>query len=107
MVGQSASTPQIKSPQEASTLIRTLPGYARFGYTGLGFLDAKLYASTNIGLLEFENGNLSRLYSWSNKDDVVSGPWMDRAHQSLWIFHDGLRRLMRFDGKSWRYAAWI
>jgi hypothetical protein len=96
-----ASNPQIVSSKDVPRLINGLPSYAKFSYSGLSFFNGKLYASSNIGLLEYEGGTLSRLYTWYEKDDVISGPWVDRANQSLWVFHNGINKLIRFDGKKW------
>lgn len=87
--------------QEVPQIIKAIPSYTRFAYSGLSFFDGKLYASSNIGLLEYENGTLSRLYKWYDNDDVISGPWFDRANQLLWVFHNRTDKLIRFDGKNW------
>lgn len=93
--------PAVVSSQGVSRVIKSLPANIEFGYSGLSFFDGKLYASSNVGLLEYKNGTLSRLYKWHEKDDVISGPWFDKANNSLWVFHNGINRLIRFDGKSW------
>jgi hypothetical protein len=96
-----ASNPRIIPSKEIPRIVSAIPSYAGFSYSGLVFFDGKLYASSNIGLLEYEGGTLSRLYKWYDRDDVISGPWLDRANRSLWVFHDGINKLIRFDGKSW------
>lgn len=99
-----ASNPQIVSSKDAPNIIRGLPSYTRFSYSGLSFFNGRLYASSNIGLLEYESGALSKLYKWYDRDDVISGPWIDRANKSLWVFHNGINKLIRFDGKNWSMA---
>jgi hypothetical protein len=93
--------PKVIPAQDIPRIIEALPNYTRLGYSGLSFFEGKLYASSNIGLLEYENGALSRLYKWRDNDDVISGPWLDQANKLLWVFHNGADRLIRFDGKNW------
>lgn len=93
--------PNVVPPQSIPPIIKDLPANVGFGYSGLTFFNGKLYATSNIGLLEYEGTTLSRLYKWREKDDVISGPWLDQANNSLWAFHNGINKLIRFDGKSW------
>src|SRR5687767_8075525 len=90
---KSSSNPQIISPQKVAEIAEDLPSYVRFSYSGLVYFNGKLYASSNIGLLEYENGELVSLYKWYNKDDVISGPWFDKANNLLWCFHNGINKL--------------
>jgi hypothetical protein len=101
LVATNPTNPRIIAPQQIPGIVRTIPSYLRFEYSGLMFFKGKLYASSNIGLLEYEAGRLSRLYKWSNRDDVISGPWVDSSHNSLWMLHEGLGKLIRYDGGSW------
>src|SRR5215831_6203876 len=96
-----APNPRIISSNEVSRVVRAIPSYTRFGYSGLAFFNRNLYASSNIGLLEYNGGALSKLYKWYDRDDVISGPWFDRMTQSLWFLHDGINKLIRYDGKVW------
>lgn len=96
-----ASNPRIVSSKDVPSIIKGLPSYTGFSYSGLSFFNGRLYASSNIGLLEYEGGTLSKLYKWYDRDDVISGPWFDRANQSLWAFHNGINKLIRFDGRNW------
>lgn len=98
---QMGASPHIVSPQKVPKVIRAIPNYTRFSYSGLTFFNKKLYASSNIGLLEFDGGSLSNLYKWHDRDDVVSGPWLDVANNSVWVMHDGLGKLIRYDGEAW------
>ena len=93
--------PRRVSPQEIPRMVRAIPSYTSFSYSGLCFFNRKLYASSNIGLLESEGGGLLQLYKWYDSDDVVSGPWLDLANNSVWVMHDGIGRLIRYDGKAW------
>jgi hypothetical protein len=93
--------PRVVPPQEVSKIIRAIPSYTEFGYSGLCFFNKRLYASSNIGLLEFDGRSLSRLYKWYDRDDVISGPWLDDADKSVWVMHDGINKLIRYDGNAW------
>ena len=99
-----ASSPRIVLAKDVHRIVNAIPSYTRFSYSGLSFFNGKLYASSNIGLLEYNGGTLSQLYKWYDKDDVISGPWIDRANKSLWVFHNGIGKLIRFDGKNWSAA---
>ncbi|HNG95533.1 MAG TPA: hypothetical protein PLB32_22205 [Acidobacteriota bacterium] len=98
-----SANPRIILPQDVPRKIKEIPTYTRFGYSGLAYYKGGLYASSNIGLFEFQNGKLTHLYKWDDRDDVVSGPWIDQANDSLWLFHNGLNKLIRFDGKEWAF----
>jgi hypothetical protein len=99
-----SSEPQVVSPQKASNVAKSLPRYTGFSYTGLSFFEGKLYASSNIGLLEYESGKLSHLYKWSSDDDVVEDISFDKANHLLWSFHIGRNKLIRFDGNTWNFV---
>lgn len=98
----STTDPRILSPDEIPNVLRKIPSYARFSYSGLCFFKGRLYATTNVGLVEFENAKPTKLYKWHDSDDVISGPWFDVADDALWAMHDGLGKLIRFDGTTWR-----
>lgn len=76
-------------------------GGSDFGYWGLAFFNGKLYASTNVGLLEVEAEDISRLYRFQKQYSVVSGPWLDAADNLLWVEDEGTRGLVSFDGLKW------
>jgi hypothetical protein len=95
------SRPRIVPPQKVTGIIRAIPSYTSFDYSGLCFFQKKLYASSNIGLLEFDGGNLSRLYKWYDRDDVISGPWLDVANKSVWVKHEGINKMIHYDGTTW------
>ncbi|MBK8466216.1 MAG: hypothetical protein IPL32_10335 [Chloracidobacterium sp.] len=79
-----------------------IPSYTRLSYSGLVYFKGRLYAATNVGILEVDGARPSKLYKWKDGDDVVSGPWLDVADDALWAMHDGLHKLIRFDGSTWR-----
>ena len=93
--------PRIAPAQELPSLIRKIPSYTRLSYSGLAYFRGKLFVTTNIGLIGFVDGKPSEVYKWKDRDDVLSGPWWDRANDSLWAMHDGLGKLVRFDGTAW------
>jgi hypothetical protein len=41
------------------------------------------------------------LYKWYDKDDVISGPWLDVANKSVWIKHERINKMIRYDGTAW------
>jgi hypothetical protein len=76
-------------------------GGSDFGYWGLAFFKGKLYVSTNLGLLEIESGNISKLYRFQRRYSVVSGPWLDAADKLLWVEDEQAAGLASFDGEKW------
>jgi hypothetical protein len=100
-IKEAVTRPRVVHPQEVSKIIGAIPSYTEFSYSGLCFFNKKLYASSNIGLLEFDGGSLSQLYKWYDRDDVISGPWLDDADKSVWVMHDGMDKLIRYDGNTW------
>jgi hypothetical protein len=72
-----------------------------FGYWGLAFFKEKLYVSTNLGLLEIESGDISKLYRFQRQYSVVSGPWLDAADKLLWVEDEETTGLAKFDGAQW------
>lgn len=95
------------SSEEIPGVIRAIPYYTAFSYSGISFFNGKLYASTNVGLLEVEGGKPAGLYKWYDQNDVVSGPWPDPADGMLWARHEGLDKLLRYDGKVWNVTEQI
>jgi hypothetical protein len=93
--------PTILPARKISALIKAQPDYAQFGYSGLASYKGKLYAATNLGLLEMEEGRLARVYRFQNTDSVVSGPWLDAANQLLWVLDDHTNQLLNYDGMVW------
>jgi hypothetical protein len=103
--------PKIISTRKAQKLANTAP-HSGFSYTGLSFFNGRLYASSSIGLLEYENGKLSHLYRWQDrKYDWTDKPFeavgdiaFDKSHQSLWFFHHKIGKFIRFDGENWHFV---
>ena len=97
-----ASAPYHGGPRQLPA--RHLARYAdneNFGYWGLAFFDGRLYASTNLGLLELEGGVPRHLYRFQKRDSVISGPWIDRIHHRLWVLDEYTDELLNFDGTNW------
>jgi len=88
-------------PEGIAGLVKELPDYAPFGYSGMAACNGKLYASSNVGLLEFENGNVSKAYRVQGKYSVVSGPWCDEAHHLLWMQDNQRNDFLNFNGSGW------
>jgi hypothetical protein len=82
-------------------LMRALPAYAAFSYSGLEFYKGKLYVCTNLGVLEVENGRVAKVYRVQDKYSVVSGPWLDTANNLLWLMDDQTNEMLNFDGSTW------
>jgi hypothetical protein len=82
-------------------LIKALPDYAPFGYDGLSFYKGKLYASTNVGLVEIDGEHVNGIYRFQRSDSVVSGPWLDIPDQLLWTLDVHANELVNFDGTVW------
>jgi hypothetical protein len=97
----SASSPTFLPESKLAGLIQGLPDYAPFGYSGLAFYKDKLYASTNVGLIEIIDGRPNGVYRFQNSDSVVSGPWLDTSDQLLWVLDDHANQLLNFDGRAW------
>jgi len=85
--------------------VQTLQAGTTFSYSGLGFLNGKLYAGTNIGVLEINEEGSSRLFKWLVSDDVVSEPWIYKGNSSIWFFHSGLQKVVRLNEGQWSEVA--
>lgn len=94
--------PKVIAPEEIPRLIRSLPDYAPFSMSGVGFFDGRLYASTNLGLLVVSGDKAEALYQWQERDSVVEGPWSDIANNAIWVQHASDGSLARYDGTRWR-----
>jgi hypothetical protein len=100
-----AGPPTIISGEKISGLIKKLPTNAHFSYSGLSFFDGKLYAGTNLGIIEFSGAKATQLYQFQSSDSVVSGPWADNANHRLWAVDDHTSELISFDGNQWTRMA--
>lgn len=98
---QNEGAPTILPSSELAALIKALPDYAPFGYSGLAFYRGKLYVGTNLGLLEIQEGRVVRIFRVQGNYSVVSGPWLDRADQLLWMMDDQTNQSLSFDGTVW------
>jgi hypothetical protein len=93
--------PQLESAAKLPGLIRGLPDYASFGYSGVAFYKGRLYVSTNLGLLVADGAQASGIYRVQRTYSVVSGPWPDPADNLLWILDDQTGQFLNFDGTTW------
>lgn len=101
---ESSMEPKSILPQKIPGLIRSLPKYTRFGFSGLSFFKGHLYASSNLGLLVISGEKIEALYQWPpTKDTVVEGPWNDLANNAIWIQLASNGSLIRFDGTNWHH----
>jgi hypothetical protein len=101
LMGCRSVVPEILPPAEIPVQIRTLPSYVRFGVTGVAFWKGRLYAGTNIGLLEIQGDRASALYQWHSKDNVVEEPWVDRGGDALWFWDFHTLDFRRWDERGW------
>jgi hypothetical protein len=72
-----------------------------FSYSGIAFFNSKLIAGTNIGVLEIDLDGNSRLFKWTDFDDVVEEPWLDTANSTLWFLHSNRQTLVRYSREGW------
>jgi hypothetical protein len=97
--------PSVLPAGKLTTLVKALPEYAKFGYSGMAFYKGRLYVATNVGLLEIEQGRAVSLYQFQKDDSVVSGPWFDEANQLLWVVDEHTLELLNFNGDVWHRVA--
>lgn len=83
-------------------IIKDLPSYARFSISGLAFYHDRLYVSSNIGLIELSGSTVAGVHKWYGRDDVVSGPSLDKPNDTVWIQHNGIGKLFRLNGNDWQ-----
>lgn len=99
--GPNTGPPREVPGDKLEALVKQLPGYAPFGYSGLAYFRGKLYATSNLGLLEVEDNRVSKIYRVQEEYSVVSGPWVDSHHGLLWIRDDQTFELLMFDRSGW------
>src|SRR6266404_4035845 len=92
---------RLLSANQILPTIRRLPKDVPFSLSGMAFFKGKLYVSSNVGLLVVSGAKPEGLYSWIKRDDVIEGPWLDIANDTLWIQHAHDDSLYRFDGSAW------
>ncbi|QQS42265.1 MAG: hypothetical protein IPM63_04810 [Acidobacteriota bacterium] len=90
---------------EPSTL-QALIGRTLFGRvypTGVAFLGPRLFVSSGVGLLEYENGNLKQVFKWNTgfRDEINSLTY-DSCNDVLWGFRPDAQRIIQYDGKEWK-----
>lgn len=92
--------PKRTSPAELQGTVESLPKYAHFSISGVAFLDGRLFATTNVGLLELDgSAGLTAFYRWYDDFNTVSGPWRDAANNAIWIFREDDGRFVRLDAR--------
>jgi hypothetical protein len=79
--------PQVLHPSKIAEAVASIPKYTELGFSGLASHSGKVYATSNIGILEIQDGRIIALYRWHPKDPVVEGPWPNLNDGSL-LFHD-------------------
>lgn len=100
-VSPNTGPPKQLAAGQVHVLIEALPDYASFTFSGLAFYKSRLYVSTNLGLLEVINGKVTSIYRVQKQYSVVSGPWLDRSDQLLWLQDDETQDLLSFNGTTW------
>ncbi|MFN0277215.1 MAG: hypothetical protein ACKVRN_01295 [Pyrinomonadaceae bacterium] len=91
-------------PKDVKSILNDIPSYTRFSFTSLSFFNRQLYVGTNVGLLEFQNDRLIRLNKWNDRGDVIDNVLGDTSTESLWLYHSGIGRFVRFDGARWDFV---
>ena len=101
VLGCGTVAPKVLSPGDVPGQVRALPVYVRLSFTGLAFWRDKLYAGTNIGLLEIDGNRASALYQWNTRDNVIEGPWVDQGGDALWFWDCHTLDFRCCDGREW------
>ena len=96
-----SSRPRLIIGDEVKQSIDRVPSQIGLSISGLLFFNDDLYATSNGGLLRIAPNGELQLFSWSEYDDVVEGPWHDRSNNQFWVYHAGVSELYRFDGREW------
>ena len=97
----SPAVPEIIEPSRVPAIITSLPSYATFEFSNVAFWHGKLYAATNVGLLEFRELELTALHRWNARDAVIERVWRDEAQDSLWCVDASMHALRRLDASGW------
>jgi hypothetical protein len=96
------SPPKLLSASGLSAFIKARPEYLPLSYGRSEFYKGKLYVDSNLGLLEMHEGKILCGYQiFFDKYQVLSGPWLDRANQLLWVQDDYTLQLFNFNGTVW------
>jgi hypothetical protein len=104
-LGCQSVVPDVRSPHEIPGRILAHPNNPRLGVTGVVFWRDKLYASTNVGLLECTGDRASALYQWDDTETWIEGPWVDRGGDEIWFRDLRSAAFRRWDGREWTAAA--
>jgi hypothetical protein len=87
----------------ASEAAKQLTGSNALACGSLSFYKGSLYVSAAAGLLEIENGSITKLYRWGGDYSVLEGLWVDNAHGLLWVYWtEDKSNLAYYDGRIWR-----
>lgn len=96
-----SATPRDLPPSAIPGAVRSLPDYVRLFITGLAFHEGRLYAGSNIGLLEIDGDRPVALHQWSSWDAVVEPPYRDEGGAALWAWLARSFDLVRRDAQGW------
>ena len=100
--GVQQKVPVSLTEQEIDRAMGSVPPEIGVSFSGINFLGSSLYVASNIGVFEVpDNDPQIKLFKWRSEDDVLSGPWMEKANHRLWFFHSGLAQFVTFDGRTW------
>lgn len=93
--------PQTYEGRELAAAVGAIPSNIGLAFSGLSFYQGRLYVSSNIGVFKISDNEPMQLLVWYPWNDVVSGPWVDRSRDRLWVLHDALDGFYIYDGVSW------
>ena len=95
-------------PDETTSLLfysGSFFGLRRFTFTGVAFMDDRLFAGSDRGVYEVIDGKIEKRFNWMPEWDVVETLFYDRVNNCLWLDHTGIGKLIRFDGKNWSFVS--
>lgn len=101
------AAPEVLAGALLTEAIDALQPDGRLTYSGVAFRIGRLYAGTNVGLLEIANGKAVALHRWGRRsqwgpmDYVVEGPMADPTRRALWVWHASTSWLSRLDEAGW------
>lgn len=74
--------------------------------TGLAFFEGRLFVGSSSGLFIVNDLDVEALLLWKRSFPGVDGPWLDAAHQGVWLNKSEWSDLLFFDGKAWHGRDW-